>query len=318
MSIGLSNQLQVCQLLWKSRLKLFMKRSTSIYNGMLLLTAVIWGLAFVAQCTAMDHIGPYCFNAVRFFVGACSLAPLILWRRRKKQSDNPVISRSLIIGGVFMGLLLFAGISLQQVGLQYTTVGNAGFISGLYIVLVPVIGLFIGEKTEINTWLGMVLALIGLYLLTMHGELSLNNGDKLMLGGTLFWALHVLLVGFLVVRHSALFLAVIQFIVCAGFSLVMALATEDITMEGIKGAWAAIAFVGFVSTGLAYALQLNAQTNTPAAHAALILSLAAVFAVLGGWVWLDETVAMQTLVGCGVMLTGMLVSQMDIRLLKRC
>ena len=294
-----------------------MKKSTLASDGLLILTAAIWGLAFVAQRVGMDHLGPYAFNAVRFFVGACSLLPVIVWLRRREPSGSLVISRSLILGGMAMGVLLFAGASLQQVGLLYTTAGNAGFITGLYIVLVPVIGLLWGQKTGLNTWVGMVLAMVGLYLLTMHGDVTLNKGDMLMLIGALFWALHVLLIGWLAPRHSGLLLAVIQFLTCAGLSLAVALPTEDITMTGVKGAWAAIAFAGVMSTGVAYTLQIIAQKNAPAAHASIILSLEAVFAVLGGWLLLDETVTLQTLAGCAVMLSGMLLSQINIRLLRR-
>ncbi len=294
-----------------------MKKSTLASDGLLILTAAIWGLAFVAQRVGMDHLGPYAFNAIRFFVGACSLLPVILWLRRREPGGSLIISRSLILGGMAMGVLLFAGASFQQVGLLYTTAGNAGFITGLYIVLVPVIGLLWGQKTGLNTWVGMVLAMVGLYLLTMHGDVVLNKGDLLMLIGALFWALHVLLIGWLAPRHSGLLLAVIQFLTCSGLSLAVALPTEDITMSGVKGAWAAIAFAGVMSTGVAYTLQIIAQKNAPAAHASIILSLEAVFAVLGGWLLLDEIVTLQTLAGCVVMLAGMLLSQINIRLLRR-
>ncbi len=294
-----------------------MKKSTLASDGLLILTAAIWGLAFVAQRVGMDHLGPYAFNAIRFFVGACSLLPVIVWLRRRESGGSVVISRSLILGGMAMGVLLFAGASLQQVGLLYTTAGNAGFITGLYIVLVPVIGLLWGQKTGLNTWLGMVLAMAGLYLLTMHGDVTLNKGDMLMLIGALFWALHVLLIGWLAPRHSGLLLAVIQFLTCSGLSLAVALPTEEITVTGVKGAWAAIVFAGVMSTGVAYTLQIIAQKNAPAAHASIILSLEAVFAVLGGWLLLDEIVTLQTLAGCAVMLSGMLLSQINIRLLRR-
>ena len=184
-------------------------------------------------------------------------------------------------------------------------------------MLVPLIGLLWGQKTGLNTWLGMVLAMAGLYLLTMHGDVTLNKGDMLMLIGALFWALHVLLIGWLAPRHSGLLLAVIQFLTCSGLSLAVALPTEEITVTGVKGAWAAIAFAGVMSTGVAYTLQIIAQKNAPAAHASIILSLEAVFAVLGGWLLLDEIVTLQTLAGCAVMLSGMLLSQINIRLLRR-
>ena len=294
-----------------------MKKSTLASDGLLILTAAIWGLAFVAQRVGMDHMGPYAFNAIRFFVGACSLLPVLIWLRRRGQGGNLVISRSLVLGGIAMGGLLFAGASLQQVGLLYTTAGNAGFITGLYIVLVPMIGLLWGQKTGLNTWVGMVLAMIGLYLLTLHGDVTLNKGDLLMLIGALFWALHVLLIGWLAPRHSGLLLAVIQFLTCSGLSLAVALTTEEITMSGVQGAWAAIAFAGIMSTGVAYTLQIIAQKKAPAAHASIILSLEAVFAVLGGWWLLDETVTLQTFTGCAVMLAGMLISQVNVQLLRR-
>ncbi len=282
-----------------------MKAVTWRADALLLITAIIWGFAFVAQRVGMDHIGPFTFNAARFVLGSLSLAPLI-WIFPDRQSQG---WRQLLLGSLAAGCMLYAGSSMQQIGLVYTTAGNAGFITGLYIVLVPFFALFWGQSTQGSTWLGACLALIGLFLLSVTDDLTLAYGDLLELIGAFFWAGHVLLIGWFCRRVDPLRLALGQFLVCAVLSIISMIIWENLDVDGIRAAWLPITYAGLLSVGVAYTLQVVAQKDAPAAHAAIILSLEAVFAAIGGWLVLSETLGWRGLLGCALMLCGMLVSQ---------
>jgi drug/metabolite transporter (DMT)-like permease len=279
---------------------------------LLLLAAIIWGFAFVAQRVGMDHVGPFTYNGVRFMLGALSLLPL-LWLGRR---SAPIVAgdwRPILGGGLLAGLILFAGASLQQVGIVYTTAGKAGFITGLYVVIVPLLGLLWGHRTPWSTWIGAALALAGLYLLTLTDDLTLAEGDGLVLIGALFWAAHVLVIGWLSGRHiEPVLLACLQFVVCAVLSLATAAATETVTLAGLWGGAMPILYGGLLSVGVAYTLQVVAQRDAPPAHAAIILSLETVFAALGGWLLLDEILSGRGLLGCALMFAGMLLSQLGL------
>lgn len=275
-------------------------------DALLLITAVIWGFAFVAQRVGMDYLGPFAFNAARFGLGCLSLLPLLLLFPKRTQR-NPL---ALLSGSLIAGTLLFAGSTLQQTGLVYTTAGNAGFITGLYIVLVPLLGLLWGQSTHRFTWLGACLALAGLFLLSVGDDLTLAYGDLLELAGAFFWAGHVLAIGWLSRRVDPIRLALGQFMVCFLLSLGSTLIWEDTDRHALEAAWLPIAYAGILSVGVAYTLQVVAQRRAPAAHAAIILSLEAVFAVLGGWLLLNEVLGPRGILGCTLMLAGMLLSQL--------
>ena len=277
-------------------------------NVMLLLAAMIWGFAFVAQRIGMDHVGPFTFNGIRFALGAMVLLPLFRRSGRGRITSEMSPGRK-VTGSIALGVLLFLGANLQQTGLVYTTAGKAGFITGLYVVFVPLLGLFIGHKTRVNAWIGAVLAAWGLYYLCITGPLALQKGDFLVFLGAIVWAVHVQLIGWLTVRMNSLKLAMAQFMICAGLSLATAVIVEPITLTGIIGAAPAMAYAGFLSVGVAYTLQVMAQQNAHPTHAAIILSLEAAFALLGGWMILNETLSSQGLLGCGLMFIGMIVSQ---------
>lgn len=285
-----------------------MRRSTLQADLMLLLVAVIWGFAFVAQRLGLEHLGPFGFNACRFLLGAVSLLPLLLFL---KPSPEHCLRQTLKYGAV-AGLVLFAGASFQQAGLVYTTAGNAGFITGLYIILVPVLGIFMHEHTSINTWIGGILAVIGLYLLSFQDLSQVNIGDILELVGALCWAVHVLLIAKLAPKIDNLRLAISQFLFCALLSAVVALFIESSSFVpgNIALSWAAIAYAGIISVGIAYTLQIYAQKHAAPAHAAIIMSLEAVAAALGGWLILNEQFNHSGLLGCTLMLIGMLLSQL--------
>lgn len=283
-------------------------------NLLLLLTSVIWGFAFVAQRTSMDHVGPYTFNAIRFLIGGLALLPLIAWLDRGRVARGetvvPMRNKTLLLGGMAAGVFIFAGAAFQQIGIMYTTAGKTGFITGLYVVLVPILGLFIGQQTTLGTWLGALLAAVGLYFLTMQGSVSLQRGDLLVLIGAFVWAGHMLLLGRLSPGTDSIKLAFIQFIACAVISFGVALLVETITLEGILGGWAPILYTGLMSVGVGYTVQVVAQGYARPADAAIIMSLEAVFAVVGGWLLLGEQLSGRGLIGCGLMLAGILVSQL--------
>jgi drug/metabolite transporter (DMT)-like permease len=275
---------------------------------MLLLTAAIWGSAFVAQRVGMNHIGPLTFNGIRFALGALVLVPVIVWRNGRNHNKGSF--SKLIKGGLIAGGILFAGATLQQVGLVYTTAGKAGFITGLYVIFVPVIGFFWGIRLGIGGWIGAGIATAGLFLLSVTESFALAPGDFWVLVGAIFWALHVLVLSRLSPKLDTIKLAGVQFAVCAFFSLISACFTETLTLEGLKGAAIPILYGGILSVGMAYTLQVVAQKDAPAIHAALILSLEAVFSAVFGWLILGEVMNNRGNIGCVLMLSGMLIVQL--------
>jgi len=277
-------------------------------NIMLLAAAAIWGFGFVAQRLGMNFLEPFAFNGVRFLLGSCSLLPLIWWFSRRR-APQPYSESSLPLAGVLAGAVLFIAASLQQVGLLYTTAAKAGFITGLYLILVPIFGLLLKHTTGITTWLGAILAVIGLYLLSINDDFSMSFGDMLQFIGALFWAIHILLIDHFSGRVSPLKLSAVQFMVCGLLSLGVSLLIETPTASAMLAGWQPILYAGLVSVGVAYTLQVVGQKSANPAHAAIILSLESVFAVLGGVWLLDETLTLRAWFGCGLMLAGMLLSQ---------
>jgi drug/metabolite transporter (DMT)-like permease len=288
----------------------FMEKPVLKSDLLLLLAAGIWGFAFIAQRVGMAHMGPFAFNGVRFALGAMALLPFILRRSSAPGKRPPGSIRKMISFGLMAGIPLFLGASLQQVGLVYTTAGNAGFITGLYVVIVPVLGLFLGKGSGAGTWVGAVLAAAGLYLLSAADTAAVSFGDLLVFAGAFFWAGHVLVIGWLSPRMDPLGLAAAQFSVCALLSLATAFLFEDLSLYGLYRAALPIVYGGVFSVGIAYTLQVVAQRDAPPAHAAILLSLEAVFAAFGGWLILDEIFTAKKLSGCLLMLSGMLLSQL--------
>jgi len=291
---------------------------------LLFVTAAIWGFAFVAQRVGMDHVGPLTFNGIRFALGAFALTPLIMRMEKGREvGTSGVDKKKLMFGGGILGLILFCGATLQQVGLagpqlaefgfEASTAGKAGFITGLYVVFVPIFGLFLAQTTGWGTWIGAALAVVGMYLLSFSAELTISFGDMLVLVGAVFWAGHVLIIGKLspgMNAVDAIKLSTVQFATCAALSLICAIATEDITLVGLQAAALPIAYGGLMSVGVAYTLQVIAQRDAQPAHAAIILSLEAVFAAIGGCLLLGEILSVRAMIGCGLMLVGMVLSQL--------
>ena len=280
-------------------------------DSLLLLAAFIWGTTFVAQRKGMDYVGPMTYNGLRFALGGLTLLPVIfrpyLRGRRIELSSS---QRFLALGGSLAGLALFAGASLQQVGLLYTTAGKAGFITSLYVVIVPLMGLFLGHRCGITVWVGAVLAVAGLYLLSVRGAFTIGRGDLLVLISAFFWAAHVLLIGYLAMRANPVHIACVQFFACSVLGLLAAGFFEDVTMQAICRAAIPILYGGVLSAGVAFTLQVVSQRTCPPAHAAIIMSMETVFAALAGWAILDETLSLRDFAGCGLMLAGLLVVQL--------
>lgn len=282
---------------------------------LLLLSAVIWGFAFVAQRAGMEFTGPFTFNALRFALGSLSLLPFILINRSKNSKDisgtDPSASKNYFKGGIILGSILFVASSFQQVGIVYTTAGNAGFITGFYVILVPIFGIFIGKKTHFNVWIGSALALAGMYLLSVKQNLTVGYGDILVFFAAVFYALHVLTIGHYATKSDNLKISALQFAVCSIYSIIAAFLFETPELSGIIEAAIPILYGGVFSVGIAYTLQLIGQRKAHPAPAAIILSLEAVFAVFGGWLILNEVVTINTLAGCLLMLTGMILAQLN-------
>ena len=281
-------------------------------DSLLMAAAIIWGTGFVAQRVGMAYVGPLTFNGVRFALGAMVLLPRAGRGEPKPQMD-PGLVESLtawpaLWGGALAGLVLFIAATLQQVGLVYTTAGKAGFITGLYVIIVPLLGLFWGHRPGWGGWVGACLATAGLYLLSVTEVMTFAPGDLWELAGAFFWAVHVLLLSWLSPRMNGIKLACAQYAVCALLSLIGAGFAEEITLDGLRGALTAILYGGVISVGVAYTLQVIAQRDAPPIHAAIILSLEAVFAAIAGWLVLDEMLSPRGLMGCILMFSGMLTA----------
>jgi drug/metabolite transporter (DMT)-like permease len=294
-----------------------MQTRTLKSDSLLLVAAFFWGTTFVAQRKGMDHLGPMTYNALRFLLGAATLAPLILWPGLRLAGTRTGTTRLLLWGGVLAGTALFAGASLQQMGLQYTTAGKAGFVTSLYVVLVPLMGLFLGHHSGPSLWLGVALTVAGLYLLSVNESFTIARSDLLVLGSALFWAIHVQVIGYLAKRGDPLRLACAQFLVCSALSFLAALGTEPIASEAIRAAAIPILYGGILSAGVAFTLQVICQRTSPPSHAAIIMSLETVFAALAGWLVLDEHMGWRGLAGCAMMLAGLMVVQLPPLLVPR-
>ncbi len=280
---------------------------------MLWIAAIIWGFAFVAQRAGMKYIGPFTYSGIRFLLGSLSLLPLLYYEQTKKKKAEVIFKFSkakTLALGVSVGLVLFAAASLQQVGLVYTSAGKAGFITGFYVVLVPIIGIFLGQKITRFLWIGTLLALTGLYFLTISGSIHITYGDFLILLCAFFWAFHVQIINALVKNISPILLSVIQFTTCGILSLIVAFSFETISLQSIYDATIPILYGGLLSVGVAYTLQVVAQQYVQPAHASLILTFETVFAVIGGWLILHEKLTLQNLIGCAFMLAGLMLVQL--------
>ena len=282
---------------------------------LLFLTAFIWGTAFVAQSVGMDHIGPFTFNAVRSLVGGLALIPVILvFNRRKspaRRQTEGANRKVLLLGGVCCGLALGVASCLQQVGMQYTTVGKAGFLTALYIVIVPILGLFFRRKAGAKLWVSVAIAIVGLYLLCMSGSLRLQLGDFLVLLCALAFSVHIMVIDHFTTQVDGVQMSCIQFFVAAAFSAVCMLFTEGVPDPGaVAISWVPILYAGVLSSGVGYTLQIVGQKGVNPTAASLVLSLESVISVLAGWVILGERLSVREGAGCVLMFGAIILAQL--------
>ena len=280
---------------------------------MLLLTAFIWGTAFVAQSVGMDYLEPFTFNGVRCLIGAIALLPCIWFFNRGKEKENKVndenAKRDLIKGGIACGILLFAASSLQQIGLVYTAAGKAGFITAFYIVLVPVFGIFLHKKIGWKVWTAVAIALAGLYFLCITEAFTIGVGDIYVFLCALIFSVHILVVDHYAPKVDGVKLSCIQFLVAGIVSIPFMLILESPKMGNMMTSWFPLIYAGVFSCGIAYTLQILGQKNVNPAGASLILSLESCFSVLSGWVILGERLSARETIGCIMMFAAIILAQ---------
>lgn len=301
---------------------------------LLLLTAFIWGVAFVAQSEGGDAVGPYTFNCIRSIIGGCVLIPVIFIIKKitTRGNENKSINienkpkenkKILIIGGILCGSALFMGSTLQQLGLYYgTTAGKAGFLTACYILLVPILGLFLKKKCGFNIWIGVFLSLIGLYLLCIDESFSLAFGDILVLCSAMAFSMHILLVDYFSPKVNGVKMSCIQFFTCGLIGVVptvfveMGTSTADISSWiaalGTMSAWVPILYAGVLSCGVAYTLQIIGQDGLNPTIASLLMSLESVFAVLAGWILLGQNMSIKEVSGCVLIFAAIILAQLPI------
>ncbi|WP_312091392.1 DMT family transporter [Aminipila sp.] len=292
-------------------------------NILLLLTALIWGSAFVAQIKGMDYLGPFSFACVRNLVGAIFLIPVILMLNRldkkndseaaladKTEEEKKAERKILITGGIACGIALFVAGSLQQVGLMYTTAGKGGFITSLYIVIVPILGLFLKKKVRPVIWCCVAVAAVGLYMLCIKNGFSIGMGDLLILLCAFGFSIHILVIDYFSPKTDGVKMSCIQFFIVSILSGIVMFAIETPTISNILMSWIPILYSGVLSSGVAYTLQIVAQKDTDPTVASLLLSLESVFAVLSGMVILHEVLSGREIFGCVLMFAAIIVAQL--------
>ena len=285
--------------------KFVLKRSM-----LLLLAATIWGVAFVAQSVGMEYVGPFTFLASRSVLGTLVLLPYILMKE-KKQKEKKETGKMLMIGGICCGTLLFLASILQQIGILYTTVGKSGFITAMYIIIVPLLGIFLKKKMGIKIWAGVILAVIGLYFLCMvPGAVTIQKGDILTFFCAIAFSFHILTVDYFAPKIDGVKLSCIQFLTCAIWSSAGMLLFEKPSIERILMAWLPILYAGALSSGVAYTLQIIGQRGLNPTVASLIMSMESVISVIAGWAILGQSLSVREFLGCTLMFGAIILVQL--------
>ena len=281
-------------------------------NILLVLTALIWGCAFVAQSVGMDYVGPFTFNMARFLIGAIVLLPVIWFmdRQRKTGAEKGAGQKTLIIGGICCGIALAVASTLQQWGILFTTVAKAGFITAMYIVIVPLLGIFIGKKVRPLIIGCVAIAVVGFYFLCMTESLRLGLGDFLVLLCAIAFSIHILVIDHFSPKVDGVKMSAIQFLTAAIISAVPTLLWEQPVFTEILQAWQPVLYAGVMSCGVAYTLQIIAQKNADPTVASLLLSLESVFSVLAGWVLLGQGLSLKELFGCVLIFCAIILAQL--------
>lgn len=283
-------------------------------NIMLLITAIIWGSSFVAQKKGMDHLGPFSFNFARNVLSTIFLFILAkIWpkvTKAPKVEESEETKKTTLIGGIFCGIALATAMSFQQIGLMYTTAGKGGFITALYIVFVPLTGLFLGKKVPLKIWISVVIAAIGLYLLSIQKGFTISKGDFYVLLCSFAYTAHILVIDRFSPRTNGIKLSAVQFATATVISGVIMLFTENITWAGIQEAIVPIAYAGILSSGVGFTLQIIAQKDTDPTVASLLISLESVFSVIAGAIILKEVMSIREIVGCIIMFAAIILAQL--------
>ena len=288
-----------------------MSKSISLFSA--LLCTFIWGTTFIAQDTGMDNIGPFTFNAVRFFVGFLAIIPLmILFELKNFKSEFKLDKKTFIIYSLLIGISLFLGSALQQVALLYTDVANAAFFTIFYVPMVPIIVFFLFKKSiHWSVWPSVLLCLMGGYLLTNFHDATVRLGDTLVIICAVFWSLHIIYISKIIEEFDApILIGLIQTIIVSVLSLILASVYEDFNIEDILSQKFEILYAGILSGGIAFVLQIYAQKNISAAPAAIIFSLEGVFATIAAWILLNQILDINNILGCSFILAGVLFSQL--------
>ena len=280
---------------------------------LLLITAAIWGFAFVAQRMGTMYVGAFTFTGLRFVLGSLSLVPLLIYSNKKsdKKEKNNAETKINIKAGVAAGTVLFIAASLQQIGLIYTDAGKAGFITGLYIVIVPILGMFLKQRVHISTWAGVALAVLGLYFLSVTEGFNISKGDLYVIIGAFFWAIHILIIDHYTKKVDSIKLSFLQFVTCSILSMTTAFIFEEISFQGLSIVLIPLLYGGIMSAGVAYTLQIIGQKHAKPSHAAIAMSMESVFASIGGYLILKEVLGVRGYIGSALMLAGMLLSQYE-------
>lgn len=304
-----------------------MNKYTLRQSMLLLLTATIWGVAFVAQSVGMDYVGPFTFNTVRSLLGGIVLIPCIVLLKRinvgskdtagaaEHASGDPAGQRKVLLtGGVACGVLLCIASNLQQFGIMYTSVGKSGFITAMYIVLVPVLGIFLKKKAGIKIWCSVAIAVGGLYLLCMTDSgFSIQKGDMLLLLGAVIFSFHILTIDYFSPKVDGVKMSCIQFFTCGILSMVCMFLFEQPQIGAILQAWMPIVYAGVLSCGVAYTLQIVGQKGMNPTVASLILSTESVISVIAGWLILHQKLSGRELLGCVLMFAAIILVQLPER-----
>lgn len=293
---------------------------TKVRNSCLLfLTACIWGSSFAAQSVGMDYIGPYTFNCLRFLIGSLVLLPVIFFSRHRKKDqkdrseDRTLQKKEMLCGGIVCGVVLCIASTLQQIGIIYTTAGKAGFLTAMYIVLVPVLGLFLKRKAGLQLWISVGLALLGLYLLCMKGAFSLNGGDVLLILCAVGFSVHIMVVDYFSPKLDGMILSCIQFLVAGLISGIGMLLSEQFDWHMILLAAKPILYSGVLSCGVGYTLQVIAQKGLNPTVASLLMSLESVVSVIAGFLVLHEVLSGRELLGCVFMFAAVILAQIPVK-----
>ena len=277
---------------------------------LLFLTACIWGSAFVAQSVGMDFVEPFTFTCARSIIGGIVLIPCIPFLRKLKQEKRRGITKVEWIGGLLCGVALFAASNMQQLGIVHTTVGKSGFITALYVVIVPIMGVFLKKKMPKIIWFCVLLSVVGLYLLCMTGEsFALNYGDFLTLICAILFSIHIMIIDYYSPKGDGVIISCIQFFTCGMLSAIVMFFAEAPSMINIVAAKWPILYAGVLSSGVAYTLQVVAQKNVNPTVASLILCLESVISAIAGWLILNETLTPRELLGCGLMFIAIVLAQ---------